>query len=445
VTPVLAAQLDDPHCLRELHTWLGLWQARAEDLAARADPHLRAVASYEFSRATQVRERFETVWRHGASPVLRRLADAGAVELLGGPATHPFLPLLQPRVADYALRVGLDDALVRTGRRPGGIWSPECGYAPGLERAFARRDVSHFLVDETTLAAAGRPTSSAWEVAGSGVVAFARDLAVTNLIWSARSGYPTGAAYRDFHARDATGFRLLRVTGPEVPAEHKAPYDPAAASAAVERDARAFVDGVRRRLAGIAAAQGRPGLVVAAYDTELFGHWWHEGPAFLDAVLRLLPSAGVRTTTLEGALEAGLVGGGVDLGPGSWGAGKDFSVWAGPAVADLVTGNDAVQRRLLSLLDATGAGALRTRRADLDQLAREALLRLSSDWAFMVTRNSAAAYARSRAEEHARRFDLLASVVEGGGAHAQVLAQDLRRLDGPFGALDARLLAVHAG
>jgi len=63
---------------------------------------------------------------------------------------------------------------------------------------------------------------------------------------------------------------------------------------------------VRARLAEIRARDGRPGLVVAAYDTELFGHWWHEGPAFLERVLRLLPRAGVRLTTLRGRFGAPL-------------------------------------------------------------------------------------------------------------------------------------------
>ena len=48
--------------------------------------------------------------------MLRPLVDAGVVELLGGPATHPFLPLLEPRVAAGALAVGLDDARLRFAR-----------------------------------------------------------------------------------------------------------------------------------------------------------------------------------------------------------------------------------------------------------------------------------------------------------------------------------------
>ena len=35
LTPVLAAQLDDPYALREFHTWLGFWRTRADGLAHR--------------------------------------------------------------------------------------------------------------------------------------------------------------------------------------------------------------------------------------------------------------------------------------------------------------------------------------------------------------------------------------------------------------------------
>jgi 1,4-alpha-glucan branching enzyme len=438
VTPVLAAQLDDPHCLRQMHTWLGLWQTRACELAAR--PEGRELSAYEFGLASAALASFESRWRHGASPVLRRLADAGAVELLGGPATHPFLPLLDDRVASFALRVGSDDALLRLGRRPDGIWSPECGYAPGLERVLRAGGVSHFPVDEATLAVTGRTTALGWDVAGSGVVTFARHLGITNRIWSSRHGYPSGGDYRDFHAQDDLGFRLRRVTSPDTTSDKKAPYEPDRAAAAVERDAADFVGAVRRHLAEVADTLGRPGLVVAAYDTELFGHWWHEGPAFLGAVLRMLPRAGVRVSTLAGAARDGLVGGTVELGPGSWGAGKDFSVWAGPAVADLEAENAEMQRRLLRLVaNEARSGGMRTRRPDLDQLAREALLRLSSDWAFMVSRDSAAAYARERASIHLGRFTAIAEAIEDGDASsARGIAEAARVSDAAFPHVDAR-------
>jgi len=441
VTPILAAQLDDPHCLREFHTWLGFWHVRAQGLAGRREAHLREMAADEFRRANHALEAFEGRWRHGGSPVLRALADAGVVELLGGPAAHAFQPLLDHRIAQFALEVGLDDAMLRFGRRPEGVWAPECGYCPGLEEAYTKAGIQRFVVDGPTLLAAGRRTTEAYRVGDSDVVAFGRDLDITYLVWSPYSGYPAGPDYRDFHTFDHdSGFRPARVTSRHTPPESKQPYDPRAAQAAVARHADDFVAAVHDRLVRHAAEHGgRPGLVVVAYDTELFGHWWHEGPAFLEHVLRRLPDAGVRATTLAGAAEAGHVTGNVRLGPGSWGSGKDYRVWEGEQVTELAAANARVQRRLLEITDAVVRPGL-SRRPDLDQLTREALLMLSSDWAFMVSQDTAARYARDRAGAHELRFRRLAEAITNG-RDASREAAELARVDGPFGHLDARLLA----
>jgi 1,4-alpha-glucan branching enzyme len=441
ITPVLAAQLDDPGCLDGARSWAADWWLRAQGMAGRDEPALRALATGEFRAASAALADLEGPWSGGGSPVLRGLADDGVVELLGGPATHPFLPLLEPALVDLALAAGLDDARWRLGSAPAGLWSPECGHSPGLERHYAAAGVHHLVLDEATMAAAGRDVHAAWRMAGTEVVAVARDLSVTDRIWSSRTGYPAGPHYRDFHAYDrASGTRPYAVTGPGAA---KRWYDPGAAAGALERDAADFVTAVRTRLAEVAQRDGRPGLLVVAYDTELFGHWWHEGPQFLATVLRRLPEAGVRVTTLEKALrDAALVAGDVELGPGSWGAGKDFRVWAGDAVRPLLDEAFAVQRRLLDVLARErDAGRLGERRRDLDQLVRQALLVLSSDWAFMVTRDSAAPYALDRADGHRRRFSALAELVDAGpdrrpDALAEAARQ--RRDDGPFGWLDAR-------
>jgi 1,4-alpha-glucan branching enzyme len=264
-------------------------------------------------------------------------------------------------------------------------------------------------------------------------VAFGRDLDVTYRVWSPRSGYPGGRDYRDFHTYDhPSGLKPARVTGRSVPPQEKRPYDPERAAAAVARDAADFVSVVRERLRALKVQHGRPALTVAAFDTELFGHWWHEGPAWLEAVLRALPTAGVRVTTLRGALDAGLVAHPVVLPPSSWGSGKDWRVWAGEPVADLVARNDDVQKTLAGVL---GPGP--TRDPVADALAQEALLALSSDWAFMVSKDSAAAYARERAATHADHVDELARLRADGRT-----ATALRRVAvwpaGPFGHVDVR-------
>lgn len=421
VTPVLAAQLDDPYCLRGMHDWLGGWLLRARFAAGR--PGLRELAAREYRAAAAALEGFERRWRHGGSPVLRGLVDSGVVELLGGPLTHPFQPLLHPQLRAFALAEGLADSVLRIGHRPAGIWAPECGYAPGMEQDYAAAGVRRFLVDGPALRG---DTAFAHPVGSSEVVCFGRDLEVTYRVWSPRSGYPGDPAYRDFHTFDhPTGLKPARVTGRHIAPPDKRPYEPLLASDAVRRHVDDFVTVVRDRLRSLAARHGRPALVVAAYDTELFGHWWHEGPAWLEGVLRRLPEAGVRVSTLGAALPS-VLDAPVELPAGSWGTGKDWRVWDGAQVADLVADNDTLQLELRRGLPTPGAARDRV----ADQAVREALLALSSDWAFMVSKDSAADYARRRAAAHAARARALLK-----GSTDELPRW---RAESPFGSLDAR-------
>ncbi len=443
VTPILAAQLDDPYSQELQRTWLGDWYWRAVGMTASADPVRRRLGRWEAEQASRSAAAFDQRWRNGGSAVLRRLADSGAIELLGGPLAHPFQPLLDPDVAAFELNGGLDDARLRFGRRPRGIWAPECAYRPGLADLYSAAGVEHFLLDGPTLRHVGADTATGHVIADSDVVGFGRDLDVTYRVWSPRRGYPGGKWYRDFHTYDHDwGFRHSRVTSPSTAPQDKAPYDPDRAAAAVAADAADFVETVRRRLVQIAASRdGDPGLVVAAYDTELFGHWWHEGPDWLRQVLTLLPQAGVRVTTLAGAKDAGLVAGRIHPQSGSWGSGKDWHIWDGEAVHPLVADNNAAQIRVLQLLKTLPMDSGRSPAAD--QLLRNLILALQSDWAFMISHGSAQEYARSRHDQHHWSLAELADSVEQTGWESDTtlaLTARHRAHDGPFGHLDARLI-----
>lgn len=436
MTPVLAAQLDDPYAIRACHDWLGHWQLRARHASTlwRGDPLLRALAAAEHQTAARATEELENRWRHGFSPILRSLVDSSTIELLGGPLAHPFQPLLDGRVRRFALQAGLADTALRLGRAPAGIWAPECGYAPGLERDYHDAGVQRFLVDGPSLHG---DTSAAHPVGESDVICFGRDLEVTYRVWSPKAGYPGHSAYRDFHTwAHEVGLKAARVTGKNVEPQDKAPYDPALAADVLGLHVKDFVETVVTRLRSLRERNDRPALVVAAYDTELFGHWWHEGPAWLEGILRALPEAGVRVTTLQGALESGHVGAPVNLPASSWGSGKDWRVWDGEQVADMVQDNTALQVRLLDLIDRSEGTA---RDAVVDQAVTEAMLALSSDWAFMVTKDSAADYARRRARVHTERFDALSVLLHRGDrTRARALADEYCRAGSPFGHLDAR-------
>jgi 1,4-alpha-glucan branching enzyme len=313
-----------------------------------------------------------------------------------------------------------------------------------MERDYAAAGVTHFMVDGPSLhgdTALGRP------VGDTDVVAFGRDLQVSYRVWSPKSGYPGHPAYRDFHTYDhLTGLKPARVTGRNVGSDAKAPYDPERAARAVDAHVDDFVEVVRNRLSAESERIGRPAHVIAAFDTELFGHWWYEGPMWLERVLRALPAAGVRVGTLSDAAADGFVGAPVALPPSSWGSGKDWQVWAGEQVADLVQLNNEVVDTALTTVDkalvqnASLTGPVARDRV-ADQILRETLLTVSSDWPFMVSKDSAADYARYRAHLHAHATREIAGALASGRRDAATrLAEGWNRADGLFGQLDARRL-----
>jgi len=424
ITPVLAAQLDDPYVIAQHDIWLADWQLRAIGRSAQGTTHQRSTGHYEFHQAHLARERFDTSWSRGGSPVIRRLLDAHVIDVLGGPATHPFQPLLEPRILDAGLHIGRDDARWRYGRDVPGIWAPECGYRPGLETHYAAAGVEYFMVDGPTLNSNDHSTAVPWLVGDT--VVFGRDLPTSYRVWSPKKGYPGGRWYQDFHTYDHEwGFKPARVTSSHLPPEAKAPYDPDAARAAVKKDAHDFISHLRSRMLELKEEHPHP-VIVAAYDTELFGHWWHEGPAFLDTVLRELPQAGIDVSTLGEMRHRAHQS--ADLPPSSWGSGKDWRVWDGEQVADFIQINKSTQSEFLSHFDDNGNEVRRERQPYLDDALHELLLTLSSDWAFMETKDSAAQYARNRAHLHAHRLrEILHTRTPRSNAD-----------DRPFGYLDAR-------
>jgi len=237
------------------------------------------------------------------------------------------------------------------------------------------------------------------------VVAFARDLDVTYRVWSPRSGYPGNRWYQDFHSYDHEwGLHSSRVT--RRTSGSKAPYDQQRALEQVRIDADDFLDAARTRM--VESNEADPILVVA-YDTELFGHWWHEGPQFLATVLDSAHSYGIQTTTLAAASQQATDR--VDLPAGTWGSGKDSRVWEDGEAGALRDRGRAASYAVLDHLRRLPNDRQLTRQPTGDAIVTELLLALASDWAFMITKDSAAQYARGRSHDHFTRLaDMLRAV-----------------------------------
>jgi len=173
------------------------------------------------------------------------------------------------------------------------------------------------------------------------------------------------------------------------------------------------------------------------FDTELFGHWWFEGVDFLAAVYRgLAGGRGVRPATASAHLDRHPPRAGVDLAPGSWGAGGDDGMWLNDRTA-------WTWERLWRLEDrfwnvAPLALPLADAHPVLAQAARELLLAEASDWQFIITTGAATDYAERRFALHAGDAELLVAMLEdaAGGAvipgQAVAIAAELQRRDAVF-------------
>jgi len=338
-----------------------------------------------YERAAEAFERF------GGDLVgaLRRLRDAGVVELWTSAATHAVLPLLATESGvRLQLQTGVESHRARFDGWSGGFWLPECAFRAGIDEQLAQAGTRAFCVyrPDPDEADALAPVSAA------GSVAIPIDWPTIALVWDPH-GYPADPVYRDYHAPSLNGLRPYANGG--------GPYVAETARARVREHARDFVARVAGRLDHYRARSGRPGLLVCALDTELLGHWWHEGPAWLAAVVEEARAAGVELCTLPAALERHPPRE-AELGETSWGESKDLTTWDSPAVAELVW---PARRAELALARAITHEAVAWAPDACERLARELLALQSSDWAFMAKRQLAADYPQRRVRAHAAEFE----------------------------------------
>lgn len=444
LSPTLLAMLGDellrarfvPHLTRLQQLAARLLRGDGIDSATLAEAGCSGAAlPFAAARLGEVR----AIWDRCEGDVIGALvrhADAGRVELVTTTATHAYLPGLLPSPASIRaqLRLGLRYFERVTGRRSVGLWLPECAYDPRLAEDLAASGVRYTVLDAhgLELARPRPPFGSAAPVIGPGGVAyFARDPAAARDVWSRTTGYPGDAAYREFYrdvgfdlpeeilegelgphgTRLMTGLKLHRITGPGT---EKDRYDPGAAAERARVHAAHFVS-VRETALTLLRDGNRAPLLVAPFDAELFGHWWFEGPIFLEHTLRALAASarrdGVAAVTLGGYLERFPEASVAEPAASTWGEGGFGEVWTGPAAARLLRHVHQTERLVRrAAFRRRDAGGLAGRA--LDQAIRELLLLESSDWPFMLHRGDMAGYAEARAGAHAHRAARLAKIAE---------------------------------
>lgn len=487
LTPVLLEQLGHPGFRERFAEWLseelGRCQRDQLEFADRGDEHLAWLASEGERTVLAQMAQFKALG--GDIPgAFARLAQAGRVELLTSNATHGFMPLIRHDACARAqVRAGLSVSRRRLGFAPRGAWLPECAYRPGgpwtppvgdasprqragVEEIFAQEGVGFFVVDahlfagarsEGTQTAAGF-TKTDWDQAkwdttrgwrsvlephlvssdgGPGkLVALARHPELSEQVWSGEVGYPGDGRYLEFHKRHGRdGRRYWRVTGQGVDLGGKQAYSADEARAAVYTHAQHFVATVRSIVQRHHERTGRHGVVVAPFDAELFGHWWHEGPAFIrEVMLALKGDPIVQAQTVSQHLAAWPADKVVSLPAGSWGANGDFSVWFNDAMKWTWEAAHGAEDRLLDALhrhDWRGSPRIAE---PLSAAARELLLLQASDWQFVIHTKGAVDYGYRRFCEHLARFDRACTIADSRAAG---------RSDSPLTAVELADMAGH--
>ncbi len=496
ITPVLAEQLADPLILGHFDHFLvdKIERAEADQKRFRDqnDPRLPLAGFYRDFYG-RVRDAFQNRFQRDLIGAFRVLQDAGRIEIATSAATHGYLPLLSRDSSIYGqLRIGVDAYKRHFGRQPRAIWLPECAYRPayqpdeggpvrpGLEDFLAGLGLEVFFAETHTIEggrpvgkAAGdaigpygnvvrryvipvsaqaqpteRTTHQAYWVTTPQVAVIGRNNRTGLQVWSAEHGYPGTFDYREFHKKDGvSGLQYWRVTGARVDLADKDYYHPEWAEYRIREQAEHFCTLVENETAGYHARSGKFGIIAAAYDTELFGHWWFEGIEWIKQVLRLLSrSTIVELTTASEYVRTHPPEEVLALPESSWGAGGYHFTWLNVDTEWMWPIIHRAERDMEELV-ARVTETQGPRRLLLDQAARELVLLESSDWPFLVTTGQAREYAEQRFLGHVERFEACRDALVNGrdGAAAAELAEELFERDNLFPTVDPRVFAARQG
>ena len=430
ITPTLCAMLQDG-LLRERyvrHLDLLIDLAAREQKRNRKHPKLRELAEFYFDMFLGSRSFFAEQWKCDLLAAFRELQETGTLEIIGCAATHGLLSLIQRQSCEAAraqILIGRDMYVDLFGSDLAGFWLPECAYAPGLESLLQEANIRWVVLDAHGMMF-GRPPprrsiyAPCYTPAGPAV--FARDCDSSRQVWSAHEGYPGDPAYREFYRdvgfdlpmehlgpiargnRRFAGVKYHRITGR---GEEKGLYDREAAEKAVEMHAAHFVKQRRRQLRELSALGFDP-IVVVPFDAELFGHWWFEGPRFLDLVIReavknddlcwATPSEYLATHPTQQAIQPAA---------STWGENGYLAVWLDQSNAWIYPHLHVAIQRMSEAARKHAEDSSPLADRVLKQLARELLLAQSSDWAFLIKTGTAKEYATKRTLDHLGRFNRL--------------------------------------
>ena len=447
LTPTLCAMLQDDllreRYVRHLDFLIDL--AARERNRNRNQPELANLGEFYFELFSASRRFFVDEWKCDLLAAFRQLRDTCQLEIIACAATHGLLPLIQqqsPAAARAQVFVGRDAYVDLFGAEPSGFWLPECAYAPGVDSILQEVNIRWFVLDaHGLLFGSPQPQRAIYApcYTPAGPAVFARDRDSSRQVWSAEEGYPGDPAYREFYRdvgfdlpfehlgpvarsmRKFSGVKYHRITGPK---KTKELYNRAEAEKAADAHAAHFLEQRQAQFRQLAGFEVDP-IVTVPFDAELFGHWWFEGPRFLELFIRKVAreEKDFCLTSPSDYLTAHPTEQTVEPAASSWGDKGHLEVWIDENNSWIYPHLHAAAQRMTKLarelaadLTKTPAGNLTVSNSQvselladrvLTQLGRELLLAQSSDWAFLMRTGTAREYATKRTLDHLARFNKL--------------------------------------
>lgn len=464
LTPPLCEMLSDPllqdRYLRHVTRLVELCEK--EVLRTRACAEMNETAKMYLRHFSAARDTFENRYRRNLLNGFRALQEAGAIDIITCAATHGFLPLMTRVEARRAqIEVGRRNYEKHFGRQPRGIWLPECAYTSGIDELLRDAGIRFFIVDAHAIMF-GRPQPRrgiyAPVITPAGVAAFARDVETSEQVWSSEIGYPGDPDYREFYrdlgfdggydyvkpylhsdgVRRNLGVKYYRVTG-KVDLGAKQPYVPQWATGKAAQHAAHFLHNRQVQARHLKRAIGRKPIIVSPYDAELFGHWWFEGPQFLNYLFRKIhfDQDEIRLATPLDYLAEHTDNQRQEISTSSWGAEGYYRVWINSENEWMYMHQHVAEDRMIEIARKHPNAEGLPGRA-LNQAARELLLAESSDWAFIITTATSVQYAKKRFRDHIHRFTKLYEMINRNEIDERWLGE-IEAMDTIFQEIDYRV------
>lgn len=460
---MLADKLLEERYTRHLENLLELARKEFERVQREAPEFYDVVKMYVDNLSASL-ELWNNRYQRNLINAFRELQEEGVLEIITCCATHGFLPLISTAEARRAqIEIAVANYRKHFGRKPRGIWLAECAYEPGVEELLKDAGIEYFIADShAILYGEPRPRFGvhAPVMCPNGVAVFARDVETSQQVWSAEVGYPGDPFYREFyrdvgwdlpldylkphlHAdenRRHLGLKYYRIGERGTQQQNKPPYVPAIAREKAALHAHDFIGKRKDQARQLRESFGEhPPLVVSPYDAELYGHWWFEGPQFLDFLFRQLyyDQDEIAPVTPGDFLDAKIPIQIQQPSASSWGENGYYKVWLNEGNSWMYPYQHDAEKKMTALANRFENPNDLERRA-LNQLARELLLAQSSDWAFQIYQGTTVQYSSRRFQSHIHRFNLLAKMLETGEFNEPLLAE-IERRDTIFQEIDYRV------